>query len=81
MPYTEAAILEVQRMASVLPIIVRSNKEDTSIDKYFVPKVQYLTIINFLFYNFFFHFSTLTGIGRSAKCTSNALQRKTMGRS
>jgi len=38
MPYTEATLLEVQRMANVLPIIVRGNTEETKLGAYTVPK-------------------------------------------
>jgi len=39
MPYTEAAIMEIQRIASILPLSVfRSTREDTTLDGYFIPK-------------------------------------------
>ncbi|XP_021957549.2 cytochrome P450 2J6 [Folsomia candida] len=38
LPYTEATLLEIQRMASVVPVLVRSANEDTTLSGYNVPK-------------------------------------------
>lgn len=40
MPYTEATILEIQRVANVLPIIIRGCNQDTKIAGYHIPKVH-----------------------------------------
>lgn len=42
MPYTEATLLEVQRMANVVPVVVRAPIADTTIGKYRIPKVKSL---------------------------------------
>jgi len=39
MPYTEATLLEVQRMANVVPITVRAPSQDTKIGQYEIKKV------------------------------------------
>lgn len=39
MPYTEATLIEVQRMANVLPMTVRSPTENCTLEGYFVEKV------------------------------------------
>lgn len=37
MPYTEATLLEIQRMANVVPIIIRSPNQETTIGPYYIP--------------------------------------------
>lgn len=40
MPYTEATILEIMRVSSVVPLIVRTNSEPTTVGSYKLPKVS-----------------------------------------
>ena len=41
MPYTDAVIHEMQRMANILPLnLVRRTVKDTTLDKYTLPKVH-----------------------------------------
>ncbi|XP_021966277.1 methyl farnesoate epoxidase [Folsomia candida] len=38
MPYTEATLLEIQRVANVLPVVIRGCNQDTNIAGYHIPK-------------------------------------------
>jgi cytochrome P450 len=40
MPYTEATLLEVQRIATVVPLFSRASTQDQYIGEYFVKKVN-----------------------------------------
>jgi len=46
MPFTEATLLETQRMANVVPIIIRSPTESTTLGGYHIPK-DTVGVINF----------------------------------
>jgi len=45
MPYTEATLLEVQRLASVVPLFSRASIQDQYVGKYFIPKVAQILIL------------------------------------
>ena len=50
MAYTQAVLLEIQRLANVNPQSVRSPIRDTKIGNYFIPKGSF-TVINTYSYN------------------------------
>ncbi|XP_021955195.1 methyl farnesoate epoxidase [Folsomia candida] len=44
MPYTEATILEIMRVSSVVPLIVRTNSEPTTVGSYKLPKESFVIL-------------------------------------
>lgn len=50
LPYTNAVIHEMQRMANIIPLnVVHMASKDTKLDKYTIPKVHNCMILSFFF--------------------------------
>lgn len=76
MPYTEAVLLEIQRMATVVPMFSRASTQDQYVGEYFIKKVRFPLYCQILGN---FHFIPFQGTMGVVSLYSSNYSEKTWG--